>query len=265
MMPRFVYTEDAQLSRLQDFANASDTDPRLSDSVATLTGRALTVEQVTDISRPGQVHPVTPDDTAFIQFSSGSTSTPKGIVLTHRNLMTNIAAMIERGHFTNQDISLSWMPLTHDMGLIGFHLCMFTADIEHTIMSTRLFSRRPICCGWKKPHVSARRCSSPNFGYKHFLKLYESKGLKDLDLSRVRLFNGAEPISGARLAPDSWMRWPASDWPKCHVSGLWSGRSQPRGEHASAWTNFLRLCRLAGPRLLPARRGFHRGPQRRQS
>ena len=189
-----VYTEDAQLSRLRDYATASGTTAQ----VDALVRRSLIVERVTDISRPGREHPVTADDVAFIQFSSGSTSTPKGVVLTHRNLMTNIGAIIERGRFTDRDVSLSWMPLTHDMGLIGFHLCMFTANIEHTIMDTRLFSRRPLLWLEEASRIGATLLSSPNFGYKHFLKMYESKGLDGLDLSRVRLlFNGAEPISVA--------------------------------------------------------------------
>ena len=189
-----VYTEDAQLSRLRDYAKASGGTAQ----VEALAGRSLIIERVNDIGQPGREHPVTADDIAFIQFSSGSTSTPKGVVLTHRNLATNIAAIIERGRFTERDVSLSWMPLTHDMGLIGFHLCMFAADIEHTIMDTRLFSRRPLLWLDEASRIGATLLSSPNFGYKHFLKMYESKGLEGLDLSRVRLlFNGAEPISVA--------------------------------------------------------------------
>lgn len=187
-----VYTEEAQLSRLRDYGKASGT----SDLIGSLDKRSLSVEQVTDVARPGQEQAVTPEDVAFIQFSSGSTSTPKGVVLTHRNVMTNILAIIERARFTGADVSLSWMPLTHDMGLIGFHLCMFAANIEHTIMDTRLFSRRPLLWLEEASRIGATLLSSPNFGYKHFLKLYESKGLDGLDLSRVRLlFNGAEPIS----------------------------------------------------------------------
>jgi acyl-CoA synthetase (AMP-forming)/AMP-acid ligase II/acyl carrier protein len=187
-----VYTEEVQVSRLRDYGNTSGRTAL----VDALSKRSLFVERVTDISRPGREHPVAANDVAFIQFSSGSTSTPKGVVLTHRNVMTNIHAIIERGLFTDRDVSLSWMPLTHDMGLIGFHLCMFTANIEHTIMDTRLFSRRPLLWLEEASRIGATLLSSPNFGYKHFLKVYESKGLDGLDLSRVRLlFNGAEPIS----------------------------------------------------------------------
>ncbi|MBN8281162.1 MAG: AMP-binding protein, partial [Gammaproteobacteria bacterium] len=189
-----VYTEDAQLTRLRDYGRESGTTA----SIEQLAGRALIVERVTDVGRPGVEHPAKADDVAFIQFSSGSTSTPKGVVLTHRNLMANIGAIIERGRFTGDDVSLSWMPLTHDMGLIGFHLTMFAAGIEHTIMDTRLFSRRPLLWLEEAARIGATLLSSPNFGYKHFLKLYESKGIGSLDLSRVRLlFNGAEPISVA--------------------------------------------------------------------
>ncbi|MEO7385722.1 MAG: non-ribosomal peptide synthetase [Gammaproteobacteria bacterium] len=189
-----VYTEDAQLSRLADYAKT----PSMTARVEALARRALIVERVTDVARPGREHPVTADDVAFIQFSSGSTSTPKGVVLTHRNLMTNIRAIIERCRFADHDVSLSWMPLTHDMGLIGFHLAMFAAHIEHTIMDTRLFSRRPLLWLTEASRIGATLIGSPNFGYKHFLKMYESKGLDGLDLSRIRLlFNGAEPISVA--------------------------------------------------------------------
>ncbi len=187
-----VYTEDGQRSRLQDYGKASGAAAQ----VDALNKRSLYVERVTDISRPGREHSVAADDVAFIQFSSGSTSTPKGVMLTHRNVLTNIRAIIERGLFSERDVSLSWMPLTHDMGLIGFHLCMLAANIEHTIMDTRLFSRRPLLWLEEASRIGATLLSSPNFGYKHFLKLYEARGLDGLDLARVRLlFNGAEPIS----------------------------------------------------------------------
>ncbi len=188
----WVYTEKAQLGRLREFAEGAG----LLAEFEALNARALPVEALRELAGAGSLREPRPGDVAFIQFSSGSTSEPKGVVLTHANIMANLRGIVRAAAFTEEDVSLSWMPLTHDMGLIGFHLCMLAAGIEHTIMDTRLFSRRPLL--WLK-EASARGAtllSSPNFGYKHFLKVFESRGLTGIDLSKVRLiFNGAEPIS----------------------------------------------------------------------
>lgn len=144
----------------------------------------------------GEVFQSTPEDVAFIQYSSGSTSDPKGVVLTHRNLCTNIRAIVEGLHWNKDDISLSWMPLTHDMGLIGFHLSVLGVGMNHAVMDTGVFVRRPLLWMSKANELRATQLCSPNFGYKHFLKLFQRKGLPDLDLSCVKLIlNGAEPIS----------------------------------------------------------------------
>jgi acyl-CoA synthetase (AMP-forming)/AMP-acid ligase II/acyl carrier protein len=88
------------------------------------------------------------------------------------------------------------MPLTHDMGLIGYHLSVMAAGMNHAVMDTSVFVRRPLLWMSKANELRATQLCSPNFGYKHFLKLFERKGLPDLDLSCVKLIlNGAEPIS----------------------------------------------------------------------
>ncbi len=139
---------------------------------------------------------MTPGQTAFIQFSSGSTSEPKGVVLTHRNILTNAEGARQAAGFSEQDVSLSWMPLTHDMGLIGFHLMMMYAGVQQHLMPTDLFVRRALL--WLK-WCSEKRVSitcSPNFGYRHCLRALGDRTLEDHDLGAVRLlFNGAEPIS----------------------------------------------------------------------
>lgn len=190
----WVYTDRGQLNRLRDFAVEAG---RVAEFQA-LKARALCVEDIKRIGPPGKPRAARAEDIAFIQFSSGSTGDPKGVVLTHSNIMANIRGIIEAARFTEDDVSLSWMPLTHDMGLIGFHLCMLAAGIEHTIMDTQLFSRRPLLWLKEASDRGATLLSSPNFGYKHFLKVLDSRGLEGIDLSRVRLiFNGAEPISAA--------------------------------------------------------------------
>ncbi len=155
------------------------------------------------------MHAVRPDDTAFIQFSSGSTSEPKGVVLTHRNLLMNTRGAGEASNWNEGDTCVTWMPLTHDMGLIGMHIMMFAHRMNNHIMPTELFIRRPLLwmtfCARKQATIT----SSPNFGYRHYLKVLGERAPGDLDLSSVRLlYNGAEPISVeladefmARLAP----------------------------------------------------------------
>jgi acyl-CoA synthetase (AMP-forming)/AMP-acid ligase II len=187
-----VYTEKTQLRRLIDFAETQNLLTEFND----LFDSTMLVDDITDISTHGQVHASMPDDLAFIQFSSGSTSTPKGVLLTHRNVLVNARGIRDGAQLTRQDIGLSWMPLTHDMGLICMHMAMLIYSIDHAIMDTRLFSRRPLYWLLEASKRRSSILSSPNFGYKHFLKVFESKGLDDLDLSCVRvIYNGAEPIS----------------------------------------------------------------------
>ncbi len=180
------------LERLRQFAAAEG----LGDVSAILESRCIVGVEADDGS-PGEVARVAPHDLAFIQYSSGSTSDPKGVCLTHSNLCHNIRAIIEGADWRAEDQSLSWMPLTHDMGLIGYHLSVLAAGMNHAVMDTNLFVRRPLLWMQKAHALRATQLCSPNFGYKHFLKLFERKGLPEgTDLSCVRLIlNGAEPIS----------------------------------------------------------------------
>ncbi len=187
-----LYTDRKLKDRLAAFASGTgDTD-----AWAKLEARTFLVDQLDDISREGVPATITSDDIAFIQFSSGSTSEPKGVVLTHGNVLANADGAQLAAKFDEQDVSLSWMPLTHDMGLIGFHLMMVYAGCRQHLMPTELFVRRALL--WMK-FASAKRAtlsSSPNFGYRHFLKALGDKTLDGVDLSSMRLiFNGAEPIS----------------------------------------------------------------------
>lgn len=186
-----LYTQRGLLDRLLEFAVAE----KLSDARKALENKTI-LETELDGACRGEPARLRPGQLAFIQYSSGSTSDPKGICLTHRNLATNIRASIERLQWNEDDRSLSWMPLTHDMGLIGYHLTVFGAGMNHTIMDTGLFVRRPLLWLAKASELRSTQLCSPNFGYKHFLKLFRRKRLDNLDLSAVELIlNGAEPIS----------------------------------------------------------------------
>ncbi|MGJ7581202.1 non-ribosomal peptide synthetase [Variovorax sp. RHLX14] len=187
-----VYIDTPSLDRLHEFAVANG----LSDESDRLRANALVPGQLDFGDAPGRPVAAAPDDLAFVQYSSGSTGEPKGVLLTHRNLGANIASIVEAADFSDRDVALSWMPLSHDMGLIGFHLNMLACGASHAIMRTELFARRPLL--WLEL-ASERRATvlcSPNFGYQHYLRQFDIKPPQRLDLSAVRLiFNGAEPIS----------------------------------------------------------------------
>jgi acyl-CoA synthetase (AMP-forming)/AMP-acid ligase II len=187
-----LYTNAKNLERLQALAD------QVGESAlfAQLKARSFLVESITDISRPGKLNRPAPEDLAFIQFSSGSTSEPKGVMLTHGNLIANAAGATAVGKYGDQDVTLSWMPLTHDMGLIGFYLIQFANRVHINLMPTDLFVRRPLL--WlqlaSEKHVTIT--CSPNFGYRHFLKVLGDRRLEKVDLSGIRsIYNGAEPIS----------------------------------------------------------------------
>jgi acyl-CoA synthetase (AMP-forming)/AMP-acid ligase II/acyl carrier protein len=188
----YLYTDKKLRDRLAAFA-ATLGEP---DDWAALAARTFLLDTLDDISRAGTLAELHPDQTAFIQFSSGSTSEPKGVVLTHRNILANAEGARQAAGFCEDDVSLSWMPLTHDMGLIGFHLIMMYAGVRQHLMPTDLFVRRALLwLKWASDKRVTLTCS-PNFGYRHCLRALGDKTLENHDLSSVRLvFNGAEPIS----------------------------------------------------------------------
>jgi len=193
----YLFTEHALAGRLLDFSRQQGLDvgrERLRD-------RVLVLENAPDAPEHGRPATRSGADTAFIQFSSGSTSDPKGVVLSHANLLANVRDMIAAARLTDRDKGLSWMPLTHDMGLIGFHLMMLLAGMEHTIIATDAFIRRPMRWVRAASDYGATVLCSPNFGYRYLLKSFKAESAGRLDLSRVRIiFNGAEPISAGLCA-----------------------------------------------------------------
>lgn len=203
--PAWLCIDAPAQERLDRFVAAHD----IAAEGNAMRARTLVPAAIDTTGAPGQVLSAEPDQLAFIQFSSGSTGTPKGVLLSHRNLLTNIAAISAGAAYTDRDTALSWMPLSHDMGLIGFHLTLLAAGMSHTLMRTDLFARRPLLWLDLASRDRTTVLCSPNFGYQHYLKQFAAKPPPELDLAAVRLiFNGAEPISAdlsrrfaASLAP----------------------------------------------------------------
>ena len=147
--------------------------------------------------------------TALIQYTSGSTGDPKGVVLSHDNLLSNIRAMGERMNAGSSDVFVSWLPLYHDMGLIGAWLGTLYYAAPAVIMSPLRFMARPHSWLWAIHRHRATLSAAPNFAFELCLHKVRERALEGLDLSSLRMVaNGAEPVSAetirrftARFAP----------------------------------------------------------------
>jgi 1-acyl-sn-glycerol-3-phosphate acyltransferase len=134
--------------------------------------------------------------TALIQYTSGSTGDPKGVVLSHGNLLANIRAMGAVLQASSSDRVVSWLPLYHDMGLIGCWLGSLYYGAPAMILSPLSFLAEP--ASWLRAIHEHRATISaaPNFAFEFCLKAVDDAAVSDLDLSSLRaLLNGAEPVS----------------------------------------------------------------------
>lgn len=135
------------------------------------------------------------EDIAFLQYTSGSTSTPKGVMVSHGNLMANARAFEEGMSISADDIFVSWLPLYHDMGLIGGLLQPIHRGIPGVLMTPRFFIERPV--RWLEA-ISRHRATvsgAPNFAFQLCVDRVGNAQLQALDLTSWRVaFSGAEPV-----------------------------------------------------------------------
>ena len=162
-----------------------------------LASAAADPEQPTGEWRPVQhlSHHARGEDIAFLQYTSGSTGDPKGVVLTHANLLANIRAIIAGIDVQPTDACVSWLPLYHDMGLIGAWFVPLYTGIPLVVMSPLAFLSRPE--RWLRAihRHRATICPAPNFAYELCVRKIAEKDLEGLDLSSWRAAtNGAEPV-----------------------------------------------------------------------
>jgi 1-acyl-sn-glycerol-3-phosphate acyltransferase len=151
-----------------------------------------------------------PGDTGFLQYTSGSTGSPKGVVLSHANLLTNVQAMGQAVSAGPADVFVSWLPLYHDMGLIGGCFATMFLGFPVVLMSPLAFLSRP--SSWLRTIHRHRGTISggPNFSFELCLRRIQESELEGVDLSSWRFaFNGAEPVSPETLAhfEEKFSRW----------------------------------------------------------
>ncbi|MBS0290641.1 MAG: AMP-binding protein [Proteobacteria bacterium] len=133
---------------------------------------------------------------ALIQYTSGSTSLPKGVLLTHQNLLANIRATGQAIEINPADVGASWLPLYHDMGLIGAWLISFYHANPVVIMSPITFLTKPERWLWAIHYHRATLTAAPNFAYELCIRRIKPENITGLDISSWRLsFNGAEAVN----------------------------------------------------------------------
>jgi len=138
---------------------------------------------------------VAPHDPALVQYTSGSTATPRGVVLTHRQLVANLWAIYRGLAIREEDVGASWLPLFHDMGLIGCFLGALYGASDQLLASPDDFVRDPLTWLRVMSRYGATVATAPNWGYAHCVQRVgpEEAGALDLSCLRVTL-NGAEMV-----------------------------------------------------------------------
>ncbi|MCQ4084277.1 fatty acyl-AMP ligase [Streptomyces sp. RB6PN25] len=143
---------------------------------------------------------IAPDDVAFLQYTSGSTREPKGVMVSHRNLLANQRAIQYAMHTTDESVIGGWLPFHHDMGLVGHLLHPLWLGGQGVIMPSMSFVRRPVHWLRMVSDYGITTGGGPNFAYELCVRRVTDEQLDGIDLSRWRaVVNGAETVRAETL------------------------------------------------------------------
>ncbi len=169
---------------------------------ALIRGQVPSLESITTADRlrvprsPAAFERLAPEDPALIQYTSGSTGDPKGVLLSHANILANVRAIGEAFEIRSDDVAVSWLPLYHDMGLIGLWLGALYFGVPVAIMSPLAFLSRPSRWLWAIHAHHGTISAAPNFAFDLCARKIADADIKGLDLSRWRIaVNGSEAVS----------------------------------------------------------------------
>lgn len=189
---RFALTTTAWLDRLT-----------LADDGANILARLqwIATDKVADREGQGSAcTPVYPEDVALLQYTSGSTSNPKGVVLTHSHFEENISAFAKRASLTAADRVVSWLPPHHDLGLVTGMLLPVAIGLEATILAPSTFLRRPYAWLQAISRFRATASGGPNFAYELCVRRVSKAQREMLDLRSWRIaISGAERVRSGTL------------------------------------------------------------------
>ena len=186
--PRLVLTTEAMLPTLLSHMGEAG----LAATLDTMCTDVITAGRYEDHVR-GSIDPAS---TAFIQYTSGSTGAPKGVMVSHRNIVSNLEVIREKFGHSSESRGVIWLPPYHDMGLIGGILQPLYVGFPVKLMAPITFVQKPLRWLQTVSDFRATTSGGPNFAYQLCTQKIQAEEVARLDLSAWRVaFNGAEPIS----------------------------------------------------------------------
>jgi acyl-CoA synthetase (AMP-forming)/AMP-acid ligase II/alkylation response protein AidB-like acyl-CoA dehydrogenase/acyl carrier protein len=181
----------------------SDVEPAIKASLSLVDAsnrECMCTDLLDELGDPACLPAITADMTAFLQYTSGSTSLPKGVRITHGNIVANVNSIREGFGFTAGTVMVSWLPLFHDMGLIGSVVSPMHVGFHCVLMAPAAFLKNPMI--WLEAITRYRgTCAgAPNFGWDYCASKVKDEQKAQLDLSSLEVaYNGSEPVRASTL------------------------------------------------------------------